>query len=193
MDNIVNFYLLLWWEAMEAHTVNTATYNLLSMNMLRKIGYSAKFVNDKVQFFDLQGKKITRSCQAVLEGWWCPRDGLWRIPLTTRNDVRNINGHTHLSHQSSLEILGDSNAPPLEMVCNAFELKTQPKLVQYYHAAAGFPTKFTWLQAIRNGHYSMLSVTPYGTYGRYVPALCGCRYGFRSVFGRILQYPYRAT
>ena len=33
------------------------------------------------------------------------------------------------------------------------ELKTKPDLVRYYHAAAGFPTKPSWLAAIRNGHY----------------------------------------
>ena len=26
--------------------------------------------------------------------------------------------------------------------------------MRYYHAAAGFPTKPTWLKAINNGHYS---------------------------------------
>jgi hypothetical protein len=34
-----------------------------------------------------------------------------------------------------------------------YELKTQPKLVRYYHAAAGFPTKPSWLKAIKNKQY----------------------------------------
>ena len=33
---------------------------------------------------------------------------------------------------------------------NVYELKTQPELVRYYHAAAGFPTKPLWLKAIKN-------------------------------------------
>ncbi len=90
-DEIVHFNLPLRQEATEAHTVDTATYNLLSMNMLRKAGYAAEFIEDQVQFFDVRGEKITRSRQAVLEGWWCPRDGLWRIPLTSCDDVRNVN------------------------------------------------------------------------------------------------------
>jgi len=31
-----------------------------------------------------------------------------------------------------------------------YELKPQPELVRYYHAAAGFPTKPSWLKAIKN-------------------------------------------
>ena len=44
--------------------------------------------------------------------------------------------------------------PPLpDSVSNVYELKTKPELVRYYHAAAGFPTKPTWIAAIKNGHY----------------------------------------
>jgi hypothetical protein len=35
-----------------------------------------------------------------------------------------------------------------------YELKKQPELVQYYHAAAGFPTKPTWLKAIKNMQFA---------------------------------------
>jgi hypothetical protein len=35
-----------------------------------------------------------------------------------------------------------------------YELKTQPELVQYYHAAAGFPTKPSRLKAIKNKQYA---------------------------------------
>ena len=53
VNDVVHFNLLLRKEATEAHTVNTATYNLLSMNMLRKAGYSAKFIEDTVRFFNV--------------------------------------------------------------------------------------------------------------------------------------------
>jgi hypothetical protein len=35
-----------------------------------------------------------------------------------------------------------------------YELKTQPELVRYYHATAGFPTKPSWLKAIKNKQYA---------------------------------------
>ena len=35
-----------------------------------------------------------------------------------------------------------------------YELKLQPKLVRYYHAVAGFPTKPLWLKAMKNKQYA---------------------------------------
>jgi hypothetical protein len=35
-----------------------------------------------------------------------------------------------------------------------YELKTQPELVRYHHTSAGFPTKPTWLAAIKNKHFA---------------------------------------
>jgi hypothetical protein len=37
---------------------------------------------------------------------------------------------------------------------NVYELKTQPEPVRYYHTAAGFPTKPSWLKAIKNKQYT---------------------------------------
>ena len=68
-DGVVNFDLSLQRETMETHAVDTATYHLLSTNMLCMAGYLSKFKNDNFKFYDMSGNKITRSCQAVLEGW----------------------------------------------------------------------------------------------------------------------------
>ena len=38
-----------------------------------------------------------------------------------------------------------------------FKLTTQPEVIQYYHAASGFPTKRTWLKAIKNRNYTLWS------------------------------------
>jgi hypothetical protein len=35
-----------------------------------------------------------------------------------------------------------------------YELKTQPELIPYLHAAAGFPTKPTWIKAITNKQFA---------------------------------------
>ena len=35
-----------------------------------------------------------------------------------------------------------------------YELKRQPELVRYYHVAAGFPTKPSWLKTIKNKQYA---------------------------------------
>ena len=57
------------------------------------------------------------------------------------------------STESPMELLA-ATAPPVDHILNVYELKTHPKLVRYYHAAAGFPTQPTWIAAIKNGHYS---------------------------------------
>ncbi len=36
---------------------------------------------------------------------------------------------------------------------SVYKLKTQPELVRYLHASAGFPTKPTWLKAIKNKQF----------------------------------------
>ena len=43
---------------------------------------------------------------------------------------------------------------PSEAIHNVYELRSQAEMVRYYHAAAGFPTKATWLKAIENNHYA---------------------------------------
>ncbi len=44
--------------------------------------------------------------------------------------------------------------PPTDTILNIYELKMQPELVHYYHAAAGFSTKPTWIKAIRNKQFA---------------------------------------
>ena len=43
---------------------------------------------------------------------------------------------------------------PVETVKNVYELRTQREMVLYYHVAAGFPVKATWMKAIGNNQYS---------------------------------------
>ena len=44
--------------------------------------------------------------------------------------------------------------PRTDAIYNVYELKTQPELVRYYNATAGFPRKPTWLKAIKNKQYA---------------------------------------
>ena len=50
--------------------------------------------------------------------------------------------------------MANSKQPPTDKLLNAYDMKTRPELVRFYHAAAGFPTKPTWLAAIKNKHYA---------------------------------------
>ena len=45
------------------------------------------------------------------------------------------------------ELLRSQPPPNPDSVSNVYELKTKVELVRYYHAAAGSPTKPTWIAA----------------------------------------------
>jgi hypothetical protein len=76
----------------------------------------------------------------------------WRIPLV--EVVRNNNTDTITVNRPLTEFLLE-RPPPTDAIHNVYELKTQPELVRYYHAAAGFLTKPTWLRAIKNKQYAL--------------------------------------
>ena len=67
--------------------------------------------------------------------------------------ICNLNTETAFLSQHPQEVL-KNHVPPIHgEINNVYDLKAKPDLIRYYHAAAGFPTKPTWLKAIRNGHY----------------------------------------
>ena len=78
---------------------------------------------------DATNTNICVTCGAVLQGYYCPDEGQWRIPLLHRDD----------------KVQKTAN--------NVYKLRAQPQLIRYYHSAAGFPTQRTWLKVIANGHY----------------------------------------
>ena len=66
--------------------------------------------------------------------------------------VRNNNTDTIIVNKPPTEFLPD-RPEPSEAVHNVYEWKKKPELVQYLHAAAGFPTKPTFLAVIKNKQY----------------------------------------
>jgi hypothetical protein len=69
----------------------------------------------------------------VLQGW---RDanGLWRLS----NDEKNA---THTTKST------------MEVAANVYTLPSIKQAIRYLHAAAGFPTRDTWVKAITNGNF----------------------------------------
>ena len=143
--------------ASEVHITPGVTSNsLMSTNQFAQAGYITVFDKEEVNIYDANDVKITVTRGAILRGWRDEETGLWRIPVcpTIRShNVTNLNTQTILVKESPSELL-PRRPPPIEAIANVFELKTQPELVRYYHAAAGFPTKPTWLAAIKNSQYA---------------------------------------
>ena len=63
------------------------------------------------------------------------KEGLWQITLV--KNVQNTNIDTVVVKKSSPELL-KSEQPPTEQMLSAYEFKTQPELIRYYHAVTGF-------------------------------------------------------
>jgi hypothetical protein len=106
----------------------------------------------QVNIYDQHHTVIVVSRAAIIQEWREPgTNELFRIPLVPV--VHNNNTKTILVKRPPSEYL-PAQLPPQEAVFNVYELKTQTELLQYLHASAGFPTKPTWLHAVKNRQYT---------------------------------------
>ena len=138
--------------AKEVHIVpSVKTHSLLSTAKFAEAGYITVFDKEEVNIYDAQNTTLTVSKGAILRGWFDKRANLWRIPLIPV--VLNNNTDTALVNKPPTDFLPE-RTPVIEAIHNVYELKTQPELVRYLHACAGFPTKPSWIKAIKNGHYA---------------------------------------
>ena len=110
--------------------------SLVSVGKLADAGYCTIFMpgNQGVQVLNGNNVKINVSGDAVLRGRKDPQ-GLWRVPMDDGNSVA-------LS-QHQLE----------ESINNVFDLPSTAQTIRYLHACAGFPTRRTWIRAIKKGNF----------------------------------------
>ena len=134
------------------------TNNLLSTGKFADAGYITVFDEDEVNIYDAQDTIVTVTRGAVLRGWRDHASGLWRVPIVKNykdlkiQDYKNLNTDTVLCKKPPTTFL--QNRPHLsEAINNVYELRSTKEKIRYYHAASGFPTKATWLRAIKNSHY----------------------------------------
>ena len=138
--------------AKDVHIVPTIDKNsLLSIPKFAAAGYITVFDGEEVNIYDAYNTKVIVTREAILRGWFDKTANLWRVPLLPI--VLNETTNTVLVYKTPTEYLPD-RPPPIDAVHNVYELKTQPELICYLHVAAGFPTKPTWLAAIKNKHYA---------------------------------------
>jgi hypothetical protein len=123
---------------------------------------------------------------AVLQGWQCPCDKLWRVPLVP--NIWNLNTDTilldhplgHLSLHVMYEVANTTltcqhiDAISLlahcgEYIYNVYKLPSLEPIIPYLHAAADFPPKSTWLKAIRRGNYSTWPLINVKNVAKYFP------------------------
>ena len=125
--------------------------SLLSTAKFAKAGYITVFDNGEVNIYNAHDTKLIVSRGAILQGWFDKTHNLWQTPLIPV--VLNNNTDTVLVNKPPTNFLLD-RAPVIEAIHNVYELKTQPELVRYLHACAGFPTIPSWIQAKKNKQYA---------------------------------------
>jgi hypothetical protein len=143
--------------------------SLLSTSKFAEAGYTTIYDKDKVNFYNTSTTKITVLADAVLKGWQCPCMDLWCVPLVPF--ITNLNTDTlildHPSGQDSLnsmytiktnQLACDNVALQMcknhcqEYLHNVYKLPSVKPTIWYLHGVAGFPTKTSWLKAIRKGN-----------------------------------------
>eukprot|EP00804_Cyclotella_cryptica_P023928 CCRYP_010044-RA/>CCRYP_010044-RA protein AED:0.06 eAED:0.07 QI:0/0/0/1/1/1/3/0/1072 len=135
------------------------TQTLLSGSKFADAGYTAVYDKNEVNFYD--SNKIHINATSILQGYRCPHTGLWRVPL--RQITRNINNDTLILDSpcgTKSRNTRRNQHPPCSIqyteqhsILNVYELPSIQQTIRYLHAAAGFPTKTTWMAAIRRGNY----------------------------------------
>jgi len=163
------------------HLPGTST---LSLHWLKT--HSSAYNENEVNFYDTKTTKITVLAEAVLKGWHCPRTNLWRVPLVPI--VTNLNTDTlildHPSGQNSLnsmytietnQISHDHVALQMcknhhqEYLHNVYELPSVEPTIRYLHGVVSFPTKTSWLNAIRKRNYLSWPLINVKNVAKYFP------------------------
>ena len=88
---------------------------------------------------------------------------IWRIPL--KPNWNNLNTETALLSQETSKILTSK----AEFIHNVYELPNTEQVIAWYHAAAGYPTKATWIKAIEAGNYATWPLLTTKAVKKYFP------------------------
>jgi hypothetical protein len=135
-------------RARHAHVLaHLKTHSLISVPKLADAGYTTVFHpgNLGVTIHSKSDISIQQWCKPVLQGW---RDGncLWKLEY---NDVSSMSKQQNDSIEHNLPDINQQK----ETTANVYALPSIARAIKYLHAAAGFPTKDTWLKAIECGNY----------------------------------------
>jgi hypothetical protein len=112
---------------------------LVSIPKLADAGYTTVFNKDGAAIYDDYTTKFTATSPPVLESNRCEHTGMWKLDLNPAASLPTPEGQ----------------AAPLETINVIFDLPSARETFLWYHASAGFPTKATFIDAVRNGNYSI--------------------------------------
>ena len=144
-------------EARQADIIPGIMHNLMSVGKLADSGYITVFHpgSQGVEVYDSNATTVTTTgAPPVLRG--CRDEvGLYQVPLTNDANANNNN----ILHQQTTK----------QAAYNLFELPSIERAIRYMHSCAGFPTKATWIKAIRNGNYVSWPLLTVENVNKYYP------------------------
>ena len=127
------------------------TNNLYSIPKLVQEGYIPIFEKYEMGAYDARNTKITVSRAAVLSGYYHKDTQLWRIPL--------VGGQQKMTspclRQNQARKTSSVTRPPTNRTHRQrIRDKSAARIGALLPRRRGFPTKLTWLKAIKNGQFS---------------------------------------
>ena len=124
--------------AREMNIVPGLHSTLVSIPKLADAGYTTVFNKNGAAIYDDYTTTIKATSPPVLESERCEHTGMWKLDLNPAASLPTPEGH----------------AAPLETINIIFDLSSALETFLWYHASAGFPTKATFIVAVRNSNYS---------------------------------------
>lgn len=157
-------------SAREMNIVPGLHSTLISVPKFADADYTTVFTKTGAKIYDDYTTKITASEQPVLDAARCDDTGLWKLALHNNNEDQ------------------DTRPPEHDAINVIFDLPSARQSFLWYHAAAGFPTKDTFIRAVRNGNYATWPTLTVNLIHRHMPDsdetakghLKGRRKGIRS-------------
>jgi len=125
-------------SAQEMNIVPGLHSALVSIPKLADAGYTTVLNKNGAAIYDDETMKITATSPPVLESECCEHTGMWRLDLNTATSPPTTEAQA-ASHKTINVI---------------FDLPSAHDTFLWYYASAGFPTKATFIDAVRNGNYS---------------------------------------
>ena len=132
-------------EARKGDILPALAHNsLISVSTLADAGYVTIFEpgTSGVNVYNKKDVRITVTGEAALRGWRDPVSKLWRVPLSDNAANEQANATIELNMEELKHVVN-----------NLFELPSVEQAIRFVHACVGYPTKATWLKAIRKGNF----------------------------------------
>jgi hypothetical protein len=139
--------------AREMNIVPGLHSTLVSVPKLADAGYTIVFSKKGALIYDDHTTTITADKPLILEADRCNLTGLWKIPL----HPEGIAANGEPPHNEAINVIFD-----LPSACQNF---------LWYHAAAGFPPKETFIRVVCNGNYARWPKLTIQLIHKYMPDL----------------------